>query len=52
MNIRRNVGHRRKGAAGGDNQFPPKAPTKRVAMSVNPAGLSDAEIQASLAHMA
>nr|XP_010319974.1 uncharacterized protein LOC104647095 [Solanum lycopersicum] len=39
-------------AAARGNQNPPQAPAKGVAMLVNPARLTDAEVRASLAHMA
>ena len=52
MNNRRNVGQRRRGAAAGGNQVPVQAPAEGVSMPVYPAGSSDAEVRASLAHMA
>ena len=52
MNTRRTVGQRRGVAAVGDDQVPPKALVEGVAMSVNPTGLTDAEVRASLAQMA
>ena len=52
MNTRRYICKRRGGAATRDNQFLPKAPTEGVAMQVNPTGLTDVEVWASLAHMA
>ena len=39
-------------AAAGGNQVPPQAPTEGVAILVNPAGLTDAEVWESLAQMA
>ena len=51
MNIRRNIVQRRRGAAAGNNQVPPQAPAEGVAMPVNPAGLTDAEVRASLSQM-
>ena len=44
MNTRRTIGQRR-----GDNQVPSQAPAEGVVMPVNPAGLTDAEVQAYLA---
>ena len=35
-----------------DNQVPPEIPAKGVVMPFNPAGLTDAEVRASLAQMA
>ena len=49
MNTRRNVFHRRGGAAAGDNQVPPQVPAEEVDMPVNPAGLTNTEVRASLA---
>ena len=51
MNTRRNVGQRRKGAAAGNNEVPPHASTEGVLMHVNPGGLTDAEVRASMALM-
>ena len=34
------------------NKYPPQAPAEGVSMPVNPAGLTDAEVRASLTHMA
>ena len=51
MNTRRNVGQRRKGAAAGNNHVPPHASAEGVVMLVNPDGLTDAEVRASLALM-
>ncbi|XP_069144421.1 uncharacterized protein [Solanum lycopersicum] len=42
----------RSGAAAGGNQVPPQAPAARVAISVNPARLTDAEVRTSLGQMA
>ena len=41
-----------RGAAVGNNLVPPQAPAEGVAMPVNSAGLTDAEVRASLAQMA
>ena len=49
MNTRRKIGQKREGATVGGNQGPPKAPTEGVAMPVNPAGFTDAELRESLA---
>lgn len=51
MNTRRTIGQKRGVATAGDNQVPPQAPAEGVAMPVNPAGLTDAEVSASLAQM-
>ena len=51
MNTRRKICQRREGAATGANQVPPQAPAKGVVMIVNPAGLTDAEVRASLAQI-
>ena len=48
---RAKVQRRGRGTARSD-QNPPQAPAEGVAMPVNPAGLSDAEVRASLAQMA
>ena len=52
MNTWRNKGRRTGAAAARGNQNPPQAPAEGVAMPVNPAGLTDAEVRASLAQMA
>ena len=52
MNTWRTKGLRTGVAAARGNQNPPQAPAERVAMPVNPAGLTDAEVRASLAQMA
>ena len=52
MNTRRVIGQRRGGAVAGYNQAPPEAPTEGVAMPINPAGLIDGEVRASLDQMA
>ena len=52
MNTWRTKGLRRGGAVARGNQNPPQAPAKGVVMLVNPARLTDAEVRASLAHMA
>ena len=51
MNTRRNIGQKRGVAVVGDNQVPHQAPAKGVAILVNPAGLTDAEVRESLAQM-
>ena len=51
LNTRRTICHRRGGAATGDNQVPPQAPSEGVAMMVNPTWLTDVEVRAYLAHM-
>ena len=43
INTRITICQRRGGEAAGGNQVPPQAPAEGVAMSVNPAGLTDAE---------
>ena len=45
---RRTLGQSRGGATAGDNQVPPHAPVGGVVMLVNSAGLTDAEVMASL----
>ena len=52
MNTRRTKVLRTGGAATRGNQHPPQAPAEGVAMPVNPARLTDAEVRASLAQMA
>ncbi|XP_027772717.1 uncharacterized protein LOC107018809 [Solanum pennellii] len=52
MNNWRTKGLRRGGVAARGNQNPPQAPAEGVAIPVNPAGLIDAEVRASLAQMA
>ncbi|XP_069155274.1 uncharacterized protein [Solanum lycopersicum] len=52
MNTWRTKGRRTGAAAARGNQNPPQAPAEGVAMPVNPAGLTDAEVRASLAQMA
>ena len=52
MNTTRNVGQRRGGATVVDNQVLPQAPSKGVAMLVNPTWLTDAEVRVSLDEMA
>ena len=52
MNTRRTICHRRGVATAEDNQVPPHAPPKGVAMPVNPSRLNDAEVRASLNQMA
>ena len=52
MNTWRTKGLRRVGATTRGNQNPPQAPAEGVAMLVNPAGLTDAEVRAYLAQMA
>ena len=52
MNTWRAKGQRRGGVAARGNQNPPKAPAEGVDMPINPTGLTDAEVRASLAHMA
>ena len=52
MDHRRAICQIRGVAIAGDNQIPPQAPAKGVAMPVNPALLIDAEVWASLAQMA
>ena len=44
MNFRRTIGQRRGGSAAEDNHVPPQAPVERVVVSVNPTGLTDAEV--------
>ena len=51
MNTWRNKG-RRTGAAARGDQNSPQAPAEGVAMPVNPARLTDAEVRAYLAQMA
>ena len=51
MNTRRTIGQRRGGAAAEVNQVPPQASPEGMAMLVNPAGLTDARVRASLAQM-
>ena len=41
----------RGGAAAADNQVPPQAPVEAMAIPVNPAGLTNAYVRASLAQM-
>ena len=52
MNTWRTKGLRTGAAATRGNQNPPQAPVEGVAMPVNPARLTDAEVRASLAQMA
>ncbi|XP_069155812.1 uncharacterized protein [Solanum lycopersicum] len=52
MNTWGTKGLRTGAAAARGNQNPPQAPAEGVAMPVNPAGLTDAEVRASLAQMA
>ena len=52
MNTWRTKGRRTGAAAARGNQNPPQAPVEGVAMPVNPARMNDAEVRASLAHMA
>ena len=52
MNTRGNAGRGRVGAVAGDNQFPPQALAAGVGMRVNPAGLTDVDMQIALAQMA
>ena len=52
MNTRRDIGQGRGAADVRDNQVPPQAPSEGVDMPVNCAGLTDAEVRASLAQMA
>ena len=51
MNNKRTLGQRRGGVAVGGSQVPPQAPVEGVAMLVNPSGLTDDEVRASLAKM-
>ena len=51
MNTWRAKGPRRGGEAARGNQNPPQAPVEGVAMSVNPARLTDVEVRASLAQI-
>nr|XP_025886187.1 uncharacterized protein LOC112941207 [Solanum lycopersicum] len=51
MNTWGTKGLRTGAAAARGNQNPPQAPAEGVAMPVNPAGLTDAEVRASLAQM-
>ena len=48
MNTWKTKGLRTGGAAARGNQNPPQAPAEGVAMQVNPTGLTDAEVRASL----
>ena len=52
MNTRRTMGLRTGAAPARGDQNPPQAPPERVAMPVNPAGLTDTEARASLDQMA
>ena len=52
MNTRGNAGRGRVGAVAGDNQFPPQSLAAGVGMRVNPAGLTDVDMQIALAQMA
>ncbi|XP_069144584.1 uncharacterized protein [Solanum lycopersicum] len=52
MNTWGTKGLRTGAVAARGNQNPPQAPAEGVAMPVNPAGLADAEVRASLAQMA
>ena len=52
IKTRRTIGQRRGGVAVGDNKVPPQAPAEGVAMPVNPAGLNDDVVRASLAQIA
>lgn len=51
MNTRRTIGQWGGGAVAGDNQVLPEALAEGVATLVNPTGLTDADVQASLAQM-
>ena len=51
MNTWRTKCLRKGGAATRGNQNPPQAPAERVAIPVNPAGLTDGEVRASPAQM-
>ena len=51
INTRRTIGQRRGGVAAGGNQVPPQASVEGVAMTVNPAGLTDSEVRAYLVQM-
>ena len=51
MKTKRTICQRRGGEDAGTNQVPPQSPAEGVAMPVNRAGLTDAEVQASLAQM-
>ena len=51
MNTWRTKGLRTGAATARCNKNPPQAPAEGVAMPVNPARLTDAEVRASLAHM-
>ena len=48
----RTIGQWRGGAASGDNNVPPQAPAEGLAMPVNPAILTDADVWSCLAQMA
>ena len=52
MNSRSDIGQKRGGAVAVGNQDPLQALSEGVAMLVNPAGLTDAEVRASLSQMA
>ena len=52
MNTRRNAGRGSGEAIAGCNQVPPQALAVWVAMPVNPAGLTDAEVRIALTKMA
>ena len=52
MDTWRTKGLRTGAAATRGNQNPPQAPDEGVPMPVNPAGLTDVEVRASLAQMA
>ena len=48
MNTRKAIGQMRGVAAARDNQLPPQAPDEGVAITVNLAGLADAEVRTPL----
>ena len=52
MNSRIDIGQKRGGAVAVGNHDPLQALSEGVAMLVNPAGLTDAEVRASLSQMA
>ena len=52
MMTSRFIGPRRGVAAVGDNQVPPQSLAEGVAIPVNPTGLTNVEVRASLAQMA
>ena len=51
LNTMRNIGQRRGGAAAGGNKVQSQDLAEGVAMPVNPAGLTDAEVRKYLAKM-